>query len=166
MEGKMSFNLRSLSLKCGVLLTVAVACVLSAQKPTLPEGPGKAATVKLCGTCHGAEIVMNRRESFEGWNAVVVDMIQRGAKGSDEEFGEVVDYLVEHFPKTAPAAKIHVNKASAKELATGLGIPEEQGEAIVQHREAKGTFKNVDDLRKVPGIDAAAIDAKKSRLQF
>ena len=72
---------------------------------------GKAATVRLCGSCHAAEIVMSRRESREGWSGVVEDMILRGAKGSDDEFGEVVDYLVAHFPKGAPVPKINVNKA-------------------------------------------------------
>ena len=64
--------------------------------------PEKPLQYRLCGACHAAEIVMSRRESRDGWSGVVEDMIQRGAKGSDDEFGEVVDYLVAHFPKGAP----------------------------------------------------------------
>lgn len=137
-----------------------------ADKPRLPEGPGKAATVRLCGSCHSADICANRRESVEGWNGIVVDMIMRGAKGSDEEFGEVVDYLVAHFPKTAPLPKINVNKASAKDLEIGLVLSPEKAAAVVQYRESNGSFKSIEDLKKVPGIDAAAIEAKKSRLEF
>ena len=73
-----------------------------ADKPKLPDGPGKATTERVCGSCHAAELVMNRRESVEGWSGVVEDMIRRGAKGTDEEFGEVVDYLTTHFPQPPP----------------------------------------------------------------
>jgi competence protein ComEA len=148
-------------------ISVIAISLWAADKPKLPEGPGKAATVKLCGTtCHGPELVMNRRESVEGWSGVVEDMIRRGAKGSDEEFGEVVDYLVTHFPKTAPVTKVNVNKASANDLAAALAITGEQAAAIVEHRTSKGYFKSIDDLRKVPGIDAAVIDAQKDKLEF
>src|SRR5258706_14479241 len=109
---------------------------------------------------------MNRRESVDGWNAVVVDMIERGAKGTDDEFGQVVEYLVANFSKTAPVVKINVNQASAKDVAAGLEIPEKQADAIVEYRESKGKFKSIEDLLQVPGIDSAAIEAKKSRLEF
>ena len=109
---------------------------------------------------------MSRRESVDGWNALVVDMIARGAKGSDDEFGEVVDYLAANFPKTAAADKINVNQASAKELAAGLEVSEKQASAIVEYRESKGKFKSIDDLLRVPEIDSAAIAAKKSKLEF
>src|SRR4051794_35041720 len=84
-----------------VVLTGCVAGMLlpGAEKPKLPEGPGKVATEKLCGTCHGAEVVMSKRESRDGWNGIVDDMIQRGAKGTDDELGEVVDYLTAHFSR-------------------------------------------------------------------
>jgi DNA uptake protein ComE-like DNA-binding protein len=36
----------------------------------------------------------------------------------------------------------------------------------VQRREEKGAFKSVDELEKVPGIDAAKIEASKKRLAF
>jgi competence protein ComEA len=137
-----------------------------ADEPKLPEGPGKATTVKLCGMCHDAEIVMTRRENADGWNAIVADMVERGAEGTDDEFGKVIDYLVAHFPKTGAAAKINVNWASAKELAAGLEISEQQARAVVRYRESKGAFKSIDDLLRVPEIDSAAIAAKKSKLEF
>ena len=42
---------------------------------------------------------------------------------------------------------------------------EEMGLNIV-HRDKNGPFKSIGDLKKVPGIDAAKIDAKKDRLTF
>jgi competence protein ComEA len=147
-------------------VSLPISPLQAADKPKLPEGPGKATTVKLCGVCHAAEIVMNRRESVDGWNAVVVDMIERGAKGSDDEFGQVVEYLVANFSNTTAVNKINVNQASAKDVAAGLEIPEKQASAIVEYRESKGKFKSIEDLLQVPGIDSAAIEAKKSKLEF
>ncbi|HYP12341.1 MAG TPA: helix-hairpin-helix domain-containing protein [Bryobacteraceae bacterium] len=160
-----AFHLRALPACAGVLLATALL-LRGQEKPKLPEGPGKATTARLCGSCHAAELVMNRRESFEGWNAVVEDMLRRGMKGSDEELGEVVDYLVTHFPKTAAAAKVKVNRATAQELAKVFGISEDQAASIVKHREAQGDFKSIEDMLKVPGLDAAAVQSKKSRLEF
>jgi competence protein ComEA len=162
---------RSCSSRKAVFLAGMMAFSLAhsaagADKPKLPDGPGKATTVKVCGICHAAEIVMSRRESLDGWNAVVADMIERGAKASDDEFGEVVDYLAANFPNTAPAGKINVNQASAKELAVGLGISEKQSSAIVQYRESKGKFKSIEDLLRVPEIDAASIAANKNKIEF
>jgi mono/diheme cytochrome c family protein len=36
----------------------------------------------------------------EQWGAIVSNMISRGAKGSDEEFEEIVDYLAKNLPPT------------------------------------------------------------------
>jgi competence protein ComEA len=150
---------------CFVLL-VAYPAAMSAQALALPEGPGKATTQKVCGSCHAAELVVGRQEDRETWGAIVNDMIQRGASGTEDEFFEVVDYLSTNFSKTSPAAKINVNKASAKDLEAALRLPEKQAQAIVRQREDKGAFKSVDDLKSVPGVDVAKIEANKNRLAF
>src|ERR1700736_1463735 len=139
---------------------------LCGQNLQLPDGPGKATTQRVCGTCHGAELVLGRQEDREGWGGVVNDMIERGAKGTDDEFFEVVDYLATNFSKTSPVVKINVNKATAKDLEGALRLPAKQAAAIVQQREEKGAFKSLDDLQKVPGIDAGKIEANKKRLAF
>jgi competence protein ComEA len=158
-------NLLAAVASCAMWL-MAVPSLAGADKPKLPDGPGKETTQRICGTCHAAELVMNRRETFEGWNGVLEDMVRRGMKGTDEELGEVVDYLVAHFPKTAAGGKVNVNKATAKELASGLGIPDDQAAAIVQHRDAKGAFKSLEEIAKVQGVDARAIEAKKDKIEF
>jgi competence protein ComEA len=148
------------------VLWLASSAAIADEKPKLPDAPGKETTVKVCGTCHAAEIVMSRRESREGWSGVVEDMIQRGLKGTDEEFGEVVDYLVATFPKGAPLPKVNVNKADVAGLVAGLAIQGGQAAAIVKHRQEKGNYKSIEDLLKVPGINANVIEAKKGRLEF
>jgi competence protein ComEA len=147
-------------------LILSVVALFAAEKPKLPDGPGKATTVKLCGTCHAAEIVMSRRESVEGWSGVIEDMMMRGLKGSDDDFGEIVDYLVTHFPKGTPVPKVNVNRAERADIVAGLGIPDPIAASIVKYRTNNGPFKSADDLLKVPGLNAKTIEAKKNRIEF
>ena len=134
---------------------------------TLPEGPGKAVVLKLCATeCHAAELVLGKERSEDEWEETLIKMTQFGAKGSDEEFYEVFDYLAKHFPKRAPGDKINVNTATAKILEDGLEIAAKEAEAIVGYREENGNFKSLEELKKVPGVDAAKLDLKKDRLAF
>ena len=140
--------------------------LLTAQALKLPEGPGKATTQKVCGGCHGAEIVIGRQETPEAWGQIVTEMVDRGATGTEDEFYEVIDYLSKYFSKTSPVIKINVNKVTAKDLQGALAIPDKQAEAIVHFREEKGDFKSLDDLKKVPGLDAKKIEASKNRLSF
>ena len=139
---------------------------LQAQSLKLPDGPGKAVTQKVCGACHAAELVIGRQEEREAWGAIVEDMVQRGATGTDDEMYQVVDYLSTNFSKTSPVIKINVNKATAKDLQAGLRLTDKEAAAIVHQREEKGDFKSVDELEKVSGVDAAKIEASKKRLAF
>lgn len=140
--------------------------ILLAQSLKLPDGPGKATTQKVCGSCHAAEMVIGRQETRESWGAIVEDMIQRGATGTDDELYQVVDYLSANFSPSSPAMKINVNRATAKDLESALRMPPKQAAAIVRQREAKGDFKSVEDLEKMPGVDTAKIEANKKRLAF
>ena len=88
----------------------------------------------MCGSCHGAELLIGRQETRETWAAVVDDMIQRGATGTEDEFFQVVDYLATNFSPTSPAVKINVNKASAKDLEAALKLPDKQAAAIIEQR--------------------------------
>jgi competence protein ComEA len=154
-------------LKMAACLAILLApAVADDPKASLPDGPGKETTIKVCGKCHGMDVTVSRRETADGWNAIVLQMIKRGAKGTDDQFGEIVDYLAEHFPKSEALPRIAVNTASAKDLESSLGITEKESAAIVQYREEKGKFKSFDDLVKVPGIDASKLESKKSRIDF
>jgi len=47
---------------------------------------------------------------------------------------------------------VNINTASASELAAINGLGEVKAKAIVAHREQKGPFKSVDELKDVKGI--------------
>ena len=147
-------------------LCCALPAISSAQALKLPEGAGKATTEKVCGTCHGAELVIGRQETRDNWSSIVADMIQRGATGSEDEFYDVVDYLSTNFSPTSPVTKINVNKATAKDLESTLRLNTAEAAAITRQRSEKGDFKSIDDLEKVPGVDPKKIDASKNRLSF
>jgi mono/diheme cytochrome c family protein len=90
-----------------ILATAAMAAFLIPAQPPrsapaprgLPDEPGKAAVVRVCGSsCHGPQIVAAKGYSRDNWATVVNGMIARGAKADAAEFGEIVDYLAKHLP--------------------------------------------------------------------
>ena len=135
---------------------------LAIAQENLPDGKGKELVERECTKCHGLEGITGARNSKDRWASIVDDMVSRGATGTDQEIDQIIDYLAAHF---APA-KVNVNKATAKEIATALGISEDNAATIVSYREKNGNFKDIDGLKKVPGIDAQRVDARKDRLEF
>ena len=147
--------------RCGLFLTMVAGGALA----QLPDGEGKAETEKICTQCHELERSISLRQDRDGWQATVNKMISLGAKGTDREFQAAVDYLAKNYPgETLP--RINVNKARAIELESGLTLRRSEAAAIIDYRNKHGAFKSIDDLKKVPGIDVAKIEAKKDRLTF
>lgn len=64
----------------------------------LPDAPGRETVTKICAACHPAEVVLGKGMSREQWGTLVSNMISRGAKGTDEEFAQIVDYLAKNLP--------------------------------------------------------------------
>jgi len=61
---------------------------------------------------------------------------------------------------------VNVNTAPAIEMESRLSLKRSQAAAIIAYRTKNGKFKSIDDLKKVPGVDAAKIEAKKVRIVF
>jgi competence ComEA-like helix-hairpin-helix protein len=131
----------------------------------LPDGPGKEQTEKICSQCHELARSFSLRQDRDGWSATINKMIGLGAQGTDKDFALVLDYLSTNFPGEA-VPKLNVNKATAIEFEAALTLRRSQSAAIIKYRNEHGPFKSVADLEKVPGIDAAQIEAKKDRLLF
>jgi quinoprotein glucose dehydrogenase len=65
---------------------------------TAPVGDAKVLMEKTCGTtCHSIEVVTTQRMSANEWNAVVQNMVARGARASDPEMKAIVEYLSKTF---------------------------------------------------------------------
>jgi competence protein ComEA len=133
------------------------------QYPELPAGPGKDTLVRICSKCHSPDNVIANGQDRAGWENTITKMAGFGAEGSDEEFTEILNYLEKNFP---PATTIHVNQATAEQFESSLGLSTTEAEAIIDYRKKNGDFKTLDDLKKVPNVDAKKLDAKKDRLAF
>lgn len=131
----------------------------------LPEGPGKAETERLCGTCHDVNKAVSLRQDEAGWGATVLKMIDFGAKIESDEMVAVVTYLGKSFPAEELPA-LNVNKARAIQLESRLSLKRSEAAAILNYRKEHGDFASIEDLKKVPGIDFAKIEAKKDSLVF
>ena len=138
-----------------------LAAALPAAAQSLPEGPGKDLVEVICSSCHSTERIAAKQWTKPQWQAKVLEMLQEEPDVTQPERDRIVEYLAKTFP-----AKVNVNKADAKELETALDLSPENAAAIVQYREKNGPFKKLDDLKKVPGLDAAKLDSEKGRLEF
>ena len=148
-----------------VLCSAAVMLFAARTVAQLPEGPGKAELEKLCKQCHEQERSVSRRQDRDAWRATMDKMVTLGMKGSDKEIQAVFEYLVKNYPADE-IPKINVNKATAIELESGLTLRRSQSASIIQYRTKNGAFKSLKDLKKVPGLDAEKIEAKKDRIVF
>lgn len=130
----------------------------------LPEGPGKATFVRVCSKCHTPNIVLANGQNRQGWEDTITKMSGLGAAASDEEFTDILEYLVKNFPPVT--AKVNMNKASASELENQLGFTSKQAADIVAYREKNGDFKTSDDLKKVPQMESRDVDLRRARMVF
>lgn len=131
----------------------------------LPEGPGRAATVRVCGKCHAPERAASLHQRHDEWEETITKMVKLGAQGSDDEFEAILTYLSKNFGPEIPGP-ININKASVVDLETALLLRRSQAQAIIQYRAKNGDFRSIDDLRNIAGLDLKKIEAKKSRLVF
>lgn len=138
---------------------MASAPIVTAQ--SLPEGPGRDLVELICSSCHSTERIATKQWTKPQWQAKVLEMLQEEADVTQPERDKIVEYLAKTFP-----ARVNVNKAEAKDLESVLEVSAENAAAIVQYREKNGNFKTVDDVKKVPGLDAAKIESQKDRLDF
>ena len=162
----------------GFVLFLSLVLPAYGQTPTeasLPEGKGKELVESVCAQCHGLRETISLRKTAEEWRAIVSDMVSQGAPMLDDEIDVAAEYLAKNFgpenttttaPASAASDQVNVNKATAKELVTVLGISEKAAAEVIQYREKNGNFGKWEDLKKVPGLDAAKIEEKKARLSF
>lgn len=146
-------------------LLLLLAAGSFAQEMQLPEGAGRAETEKLCKNCHDLARSVSRRQDRDGWQTTINKMIAFGTKGTDQEFAAVAEYLAKHFP-AGEVPPVNLNTSAAIEIESRLGLRKSQANAIIAWREKNGKFKSLADLKKVPTLDFAKLEAKKDRIVF
>jgi competence protein ComEA len=142
------------------------ACLLpiEARAADIPDGPGKDLVVKNCGACHDLVMATRKRQTRQAWDTEVNKMVLLGAKISDDDLDPILDYLAKFFGPVG--SKLNINKATAPEIESRLGLTAKESAAIVEYREQKGEFKDWSAVAKVPGVDAKKIEARKDELSF
>ena len=70
----------------------------SQTHPELPAGPGKDTLIRVCSSCHSPDNVIANGQDRSGWENTITKMAGFGAVASDEEFSEILEYLVKNFP--------------------------------------------------------------------
>jgi competence ComEA-like helix-hairpin-helix protein len=174
-----------------VFLAVGLGSASAQTAPpaaAMPDGAGKPIVQRACSACHSVSVVTSKHASQKEWDQVVNQMASRGADLTDDEMDTVIEYLAKNYgpldQKTAPPAEaapsssdtaappaadttpVNVNKASAQELESSLGLEKSEAEALVKYREQNGNFKTWHDVAAVPGISAAKVEGMQKRITF
>ncbi len=144
-------------------LSLAMACALSmaialGRKPNSDRVDTETFRA-ICGSCHALTLVEGLRTESE-WREEIEQMIKIGARGTEEQFERVMRVL------TRTLTKVDVNSATPRQIAPVLGLTDAAAAALVKRRTESGPFKTIEDLKKVPGVDPAKLDARKDRVLF
>ncbi|HVB41022.1 MAG TPA: helix-hairpin-helix domain-containing protein [Terriglobales bacterium] len=144
--------------------SAATPAAASAPGSEFPAGPGRDTFIRVCSACHAPEQVIGHGQDASGWADTINQMIQNGAQGSDQDFGDIVEYLSTYVGPMP--AQIDVNTVTSLALQNWLGFTQQQGDAVVAYRTAHGKFTSLADLEKVPGVDPSALANFKNALTF
>lgn len=144
----------------GWLLLVLPVRPALGQQPASEATTPEAAVVKVCAGCHGMQLVTDTPRDYDAWHDTVQKMIDRGARGTPDEFDLVMDYL---FQNMTP---IDVNHADAESLMAVLHTSQTAADTIVARRTAR-PFKDLAELEgAIQGLDKTLLDAKKRMIFF
>jgi competence protein ComEA len=157
---KFSVFAATLSALLFALTSVEAARPRAAEPSELPPGPGRDTLIRVCSDCHGVDLFEGQRRTRDQWREVVEDMVSRGANSSDDDTKTIVNYLA------TAMGRVNVNRAPDSEIQAVLELPAAEATAIVEYRTSAGEFKNIDDLKKVPGLDFGKVEPKKDRITF
>jgi competence protein ComEA len=146
-------------------LIFALGWTAGAAWAQLPPGPGRGEMQQVCSACHEIERSVSLRQDRDGWKATIDKMISLGAQGTEQEFSAALEYLAANYPPTA-LPPLNVNQAAAIDFETRLSLRRSEAARIIKYRSEHGRFKDLEELKQVPGIDLAKIEAKKDILVF
>ena len=115
---------------------------------------------KLCSGCHESNLVATSLRTPAEWDDTVSRMQSYGSEGTPEQLAVLRVYLLRNH------GRANINQAPARDLAPVLDVGADVADAVVKYRGDNGSFKTVEDLKRVPGLDAAGVEMRKDRLIF
>ena len=126
-----------------------------AQQADAPE-----AFTRVCGRCHSSDRIVEGRRSRGQWEEVLEQMTARGATGTDDDYGIIIEYLVSEYGRVA------INNAAADELAQVLHLDRKDADAIVAYRKGHGRFADFDALINMPDAPVEALRKRRDGIVF
>ena len=169
------------SILCAVVVTIGATVLLLAQEPaqaplrtftpeemtalraSMPPGDARDLTIRVCAVCHEPQRAGSLRLTRQGWEDVVAKMVGIGARATEAELAQIIDYLATNYKGEAPKP-LNLNSAPAVELEGVAGLLRKEAAAWIAYREKKGPCTKLDDLKKVPGVPFKKIDERRDRL--
>jgi mono/diheme cytochrome c family protein len=83
---------------------ICLAALLLASVGSFAQTPAGARETfqRVCGACHLVDTVTAQRHTRAQWQESISSMVERGAKGTEEEFSIILDYLTAQYGPTSP----------------------------------------------------------------
>lgn len=63
-----------------------------------PAGEGRELTIKVCSTCHPADVLAEQQMDLDGWKETVSQMASMGADATEQQLDQITKYLAKAFP--------------------------------------------------------------------
>jgi competence protein ComEA len=161
------FTIAMLITAATLVLAATLSVVAQEASPAAPrpqesetEAAERATQEAICSTCHEASLVKGSFRMPEQWDEAFAQMQSYGMQATPEQINQIRSFLLRNY------GRAKVNNAPAQDLSPVLDVPLAVAEAVITYRHDNGPFKTLDDLKKVPGMDPAKVDARKARLMF
>jgi competence protein ComEA len=148
------------------LFSTVALCAVAPAFAQLPDGPGKPIIERSCDGCHRAAAMVDYHKTPEEWDTIVRRMIGRGAQVQGGEVDTLISYLSKSFPKIEDASKLNVNKATADQLVTVMGLTPEEAKAVVDYRDRHGNYRVWGEMLVIYGVDGRKVQAAKDKISY
>ena len=154
-----------------LMLTISCGSALM-NAADLPDGSGKAETVKLCGRCHSLEMTTSLRQGQAGWTETISKMVNLGAQGNEEELQAVLNYLAKFYgpvngalaagsagraETAAPVTTGSAGALSPRVANTASRLPKQGDAASIADQTAKGVPADAAKEWQTYGHDSGAM---------
>lgn len=124
---------------------------------TLPDGPGKAETVRVCGKCHTLDQATSLRQGQSGWKETISKMVDLGAEASDAELTAILNYLVKNYGggNSNPSSRVPTQPAAVSPRTPSSNEANAAEGRVKQEAQALQDRKNLESFTPGPPLPAA-----------
>jgi len=88
-------------------------------------------------------------------------MATKGVPGTAEQYDAIIAYMVKNFPKEEDTTRLNMNKATADDLVTVIGLTAKEAKALIDFRDKHGEFRQWGDMLVIYGVDGLKVEAAK-----